>query len=274
MGMRILFFGDVFGRIGRSGLIKVLPKLKKRFQPDLIIANVDNLAHGKGATIKTLRQMLDAGVDCFTSGDHFWSKKEGLKKIVEAKIPIVRPANFFSRLAGARYLIFKHKNKKILLLNLMGRTFSKHQDEKGKSRLANPFIAADKILKQFPSIKIKLVDFHAEATSEKVSLGYYLDGRVSAVLGTHTHIPTADEKILDQGTAYITDLGMVGPKDSVIGVKKEIILDRFLHNVFTGSINMQIPENGPVVINGVYLDIDDKTGRAKKIKRINLETRV
>ncbi|MCX6741304.1 MAG: YmdB family metallophosphoesterase, partial [Candidatus Parcubacteria bacterium] len=125
-----------------------------------------------------------------------------------------------------------------------------------------------------PAVKIKLVDFHAEATSEKVSLGHYLNGRVSAVLGTHTHIPTADEKILDQGTAYITDLGMVGPKDSVIGVKKEVILDRFLHNIFTGSIHMQIPEGGAVVVNGVCLDIDDKTGRAKRIKRINLETKI
>ena len=272
--MKILFFGDVFGRIGRNGLIKVLPTLKKQWRPDLIIANVDNLAHGKGVTIKTLQQLMAAGVSCFTSGDHFWSKKEGLKKIVQAKIPVVRPANFPARMAGARYLVFKHKNKKILLLNLMGRTFSKYQDEKGKSKLANPFIAADKIIKQFRSIKIKLIDFHAEATSEKVSLGYYLDGRASAVLGSHTHIPTADEKILNKGTAYITDLGMVGPKDSVIGVTKEIILDRFLHNIFTGSINMQIPETGPAVINGVYLELDDKTGRANKIKRINLETTI
>ena len=200
--MRILCFGDVFGRIGRTGLIKVLPKLKKQFRPDLIIANVDNLAHGKGITIKTLRQMLEAGVDCFTSGDHFWSKKDEFKKLAKEKLPVVRPANFASRLAGDRYLVFKKKNKKILLLNLMGRTFSKHQDEKGKSTLASPFTIADKILKQFKSIKIKIVDFHAEATSEKVSLGYYLDGRASAVLGSHTHIPTADEKILTQGCLY------------------------------------------------------------------------
>ncbi len=267
--MRILFFGDVFGRMGRSALIKVLPKLKKQFRPDFVIANAENMAHGKGVTIKTLRQLLENGVDAFTSGDHFWSKKEEVPKVIKEKMPIVRPANFPARLRGQRYLVVNKKNKKILLLNLMGRTFSKQQDEKGKSKLVCPFKTADKILKKYPKIKVKLVDFHGEATSEKVSLGYYLDGRVSAVLGTHTHIPTADEQILSGGTAYITDVGMVGPKDSVIGLKKEIILDRFLSGIIYGKpIQMEIPEKGLAVVNGVFLEIDERTGQAKKIKRI------
>ncbi|MDD2646592.1 MAG: TIGR00282 family metallophosphoesterase [Patescibacteria group bacterium] len=270
--MKILFFGDVFGKMGRLALVKELPKIKKKWRPDLTLANVENMAHGKGVTIKTLRQLSEAGIDAFTSGDHFWSKKEELDKIKKLEIPIIRPDNFKGKLAGRGHLVIKCNKKNVLLVNLMGRTFSKYQDERGVSTLANPFKVADKILKKYPRVKIKIVDFHGEATSEKVSLGHYLNGRVSAILGTHTHIPTADEQTLSRGTAYITDVGMVGPKDSVIGVEKTVILDRFLHDIFTGPIKMEIPETGSAVINGVVVEIDDKTGQAKKISRINQET--
>lgn len=265
--IRILFFGDIIGRIGRRALVRLLPKLKKELKADLVLANAENMAHGKGVTVDTLKEVMKAGVDYFTSGNHFWSKKEEVEKVLVEGLPIIRPANFSESFSGQGYAVFEVKRNKILLINLVGRIFTKIDD----SQVVCPFRKVDEILSKFPGIKIKIVDFHAEATSEKTALGYYLDGRVSAMVGTHTHIPTADEKILPGGTAYVTDLGMVGPKDSVIGVEKQLIIDHFLAENLYNPVQVEIPKTGIVTVSGVLIEIDKKNGLAKKIKRIKKE---
>lgn len=268
--MRVLFFGDIIGRIGRQAMIKILPELKKEFKPDLVLANAENLAHGKGVTIDTLKEVIAAGVDYFTSGNHFWSKEEEIEKVLAENLPIIRPANYPDSSSGHGYAIFEIKKEKILLINLVGRVFTKIE----KYNVSCPFKKAGEILAKFPRVKIKIVDFHAEATSEKTTMGYYLDGRVSAIFGTHTHIPTADEQILAGGTAYITDSGMVGPKDSVIGVEKQIIIDHFLSDKLYNPVEIEIPRKGIVVVNGVFVEIDEKTGKAIKIERIKKEIEI
>lgn len=264
--MRIMFFGDIIGRIGRQAMVKILPELKKEFKPDLILANAENIAHGKGVTVDTLKELMAAGIDYFTSGNHFWSKEE-TEEVVKQNLPIIRPANYPDSSLGRGYAIFEIQKEKILLINLIGRIFTKIEEYD----VSCPFKKADEILVKFPEIKIKIVDFHAEATSEKTALGFYLDGRVSAIVGTHTHIQTADERILSNGTAYITDLGMVGAKDSVIGVEKQLIINHFLSDDLYGRVEIEIPKKGTVVVNGVLLEIDKKTGKAKKIERVKRE---
>lgn len=268
--MRILFFGDIVGRIGRKAIVRALPELKKKLKPDLILANAENLAHGKGVTIDTLKEMTRAGIGYFTSGNHFWSKREEVEKVVSQKLPVIRPANYpDSALGQAHMVITVHRNK-VLLINLVGRVFVKDEEKK----ISCPFQKIDEILAKFPDVKIKIIDFHAEATSEKVTFGHYLSGRVSALLGTHTHIQTADEQILAGGTAYITDLGMVGAKDSVIGVEKQNIINHFIDGRLYEPIAMEIPKKGEAIINGVLVEINEKTGRAKKIKRIKKEVAI
>lgn len=266
--IKILFFGDVVGKIGRQGLKKVLPKLRKKYNPDLVIANGENLAHGLGVTKKILLEMKNVGVDFFTSGNHIWRKK-GIDEIFqdpEVKDYIIRPANWSEGVSGEGAKILKVGKFSVLVINLMGRVFIE-QD------LDCPFRKLDKILSEYKDKKINaiLVDIHGEATSEKVALGWYSDGRVSAVLGTHTHVGTADAKILPLGTAYITDAGMVGAKDSVIGMRKEEPLAGFLTQLPQA---FEPPEQGEVIIGGVYLEIDPKTKKAKKIERVDLETEV
>lgn len=276
-----MFFGDIVGRIGRQAMVKILPELKKEFKPDLVLANAENIAHGKGVTVDTLKELMRTGIDYFTSGNHFWSKKEDAEKVVKENLPIIRPANYPDTFSGRGYALIEtqvnadistnhrcnsHKSA-ILLINLVGRVFMKDDEQ----IISCPFKKVDEILVKFPEIKIKIVDFHAEATSEKTSLGYYLDGRVSLVVGTHTHIPTSDEQILPQGTAYISDLGMVGHKESIIGVEKQPILDHFLSDKLCEPVEIEIPKKGIVIVNGVFVEIDKKTGKAKKIERIKKE---
>lgn len=274
--IRILFFGDIVGRIGRQAMIKILPKLKKEFKPDLILANAENLAHGKGVTADTLKEVINAGVNYFTSGNHFWSKKEEIEEVIKQNLSIIRPANYPDTFSGQGYMVADlggqnaNLSRKILFINLMGRVFTKIEDYEVNC----PFKKADEILAKFPEVKIKIVDFHAEATSEKMALGYYLDGRVSLIVGTHTHIPTADERILPKGTAYISDLGMVGAKDSIIGVEKQPILNHFLSNKLYDPVKIEIPKKGTVVVNGVFVEINEKTGKAKKIERIVREVTI
>lgn len=262
--VKVLFFGDVVGKIGRQALKKIIPQLKKKLAPDFIIANVENLAHGIGITAKTLQEVREAGVDFFTGGNHIW-KKEEANEILEKSQDIIRPANYAQK-SGRGWQIVKIKNYSFLIINLMGRTFI--EDE-----LKNPFLVADEILAENQEKKLggTIVDFHAEATSDKVALGWHLDGRVSAVVGTHTHIPTADAKILPQGTAYVSDAGMVGATDSVLGVVKENILDKFVKE--TAKVH-EIPEKGACTVNAVLITIDPATGKAETIKRVDKEIKI
>ena len=257
--MRIIFFGDIVGKIGRKAVFEILPKLKKEFKPELILANGENLAHGKGVTMKIFEELTRQGINLLTSGNHIWNQKE-IYEIFEKDLPILRPANW-PLAPGKGYEVIKVGNFPVLVVNLMGRVFFREV-------LDCPFREIDKILKNFADLKTVIIDFHAEATSEKIAFGFYVDGRVSAVLGTHTHIPTSDAKILPQGTAYLTEVGMVGAKDSVIGVKKEPIIKSFLTQL---PWQIEIPEHGEVVINAVFLEINPKTGKATKIERIEEE---
>ena len=265
--MKILFFGDIVGKIGRGAIKKVLPQLKKELEPDLVMANVENLAHGKGVTKKTLREVKDAGIDIFTSGNHIWKQNEVFEIFQEKDCMLLRPANYPPNVPGKGYKIFEVGTRSILVVNLIGRVFFKDEFD-------CPFRKIDEILKEFEKKKNLsgiIVDFHAEATSEKVAFGWYVDGRVSVVLGTHTHIPTADGQILPQGTAYITDVGMVGAKESVIGVQKEIIIQNFLTQI---GKSHEIPKQGICTVNAVLVEIDPETKRAIDIKRIDREVEI
>jgi hypothetical protein len=266
--MKILFFGDIVGKIGRKAMIKILPEMKAEYQPDLIIANGENLAHGTGATPKTIKEMQAAGIDYFTSGNHIFDKPEAEVILNDPQAVILRPANYFNDRPGAEYKIIEIGSKRLLLVSLLGRVFMKDTDTYG-----DPFKKIDEILVQTQKENLAgiIVDLHAEATSEKVAMGWYLDGRVSAVLGTHTHVPTADERILPQGTAFISDIGMVGAADSVIGVDKEEIIKSFLANA---NPKNEIPEEGEVIINAVYLEIDPATKKALNIARVDKKTAV
>ena len=256
--MRILFFGDIFGRPGREALKLILPKLRKKYEADFIIANGENAAHGRGITEKSLKEILEAGVDLITTGDHAFEQKGSLEVFSQKELPILRPANFPKELPGSGWKIFEVRTKKILVINLLGRDFMKY-------RLDDPFRQAQEIIEDNKEeTKNIIIDFHTEATSEKKALALYLDGKISAVLGTHTHVQTADEQILPKGTAYITDVGMVGPHNSIIGAREEEVMKRFLKQL-PSAIE---PAEGPVEVSGVFLEINDKTGLAKKIERI------
>lgn len=254
--IKILFIGDIVGRPGRNAVKRFLDENKEEYE--LVIANGENLAAGKGMTFDKYEEMIAAGIDFFTSGNHIWNNEEIVAHLNDKKIHILRPANYPENMPGRGFETISLKNgTKITILNLQGRVFMKDDIE-------DPFVIGKNIVDESKE-SIVIIDFHAEATSEKVALGYYLDGLAAAVLGTHTHIQTADEKILTQGTAYISDVGMCGPENSVLGVKKEIIIEKFLtalplsHKVATGNM----------LFNAVELDVNTKTQKTEKIKRIN-----
>jgi len=255
--MKILFFGDIVGQPGRQAIKKILPQWQKKYQPDLIIANGENMAHGSGVTEKSLNEILKAGIDFVTLGDHTW-KQQGVSALLNDKeMPLIRPANFPPNLPGQGYRLIELRTKKILVINLIGRVFM-HED------YDCPFRKADEILEdKAEEADVIIVDWHAEATSEKICLGWYLDGRVSAVLGTHTHVPTADARILPKGTAYISDVGMVGARDSSLGRDKEAAIKRFLTQTHQ---KLEVAE-GPVEVNAVLVEIGEK-GKGKKIKLV------
>jgi len=258
--MKILFIGDIVGRPGRDTIKTLLPEIREEYTPDAIIANGENMTHGRGISDETVREMERAGIMFFTSGNHIFANKTAIPKLNDNKFPVIRPANFPPGNPGRGYQIIETgKFQKILVINLMGRVFMKQNYD-------CPFRTVDKILKEHENENLSaiLVDIHAEATSEKVALGHYLDGRVSAVLGTHTHIPTADTIILDEGTAYITDVGMVGAKDSVIGVKKEPIIQGFLTQM---PFKYEMAD-GPCTLGAILIEIDEKTQKATEIKQI------
>ncbi|MFW6123919.1 MAG: TIGR00282 family metallophosphoesterase [Acidobacteriota bacterium] len=256
--LSVLFLGDVIGRPGRKSLKNCLPYLKKKYKPSLIAANGENAAGGIGITEKVGEELFTS-VDVLTSGNHIWDKKEALNYL-DKEPRLIRPANYPPPCPGRGACIVKDsEERKVAFLNLQGRVFMEPID--------CPFRKADQeidvIRKKTPVI---IVDFHAEATSEKQALGWYLDGKVSAVCGTHTHVPTADERILPQGTAYITDIGMVGGYHSVIGIKKEQAVDRFL----TSRPQRFGPSKQGFVFNAVYIEIDYLTGKALHIERIKM----
>lgn len=260
------------GSLGRSTTTKVLPSLKKSDNIALCLANGENLAHGRGASRKVVQQVLDAGVDYLTSGDHIFYNEDFKNEI--DYLPVIRPANFSKTLPGTGYKIIDIPLVgKFLVINLLGTSYLTRIGDEARlnyQELGNPFKVVDEILDSVKEEKLvgSLVDFHAEATSEKMAMGYYLDGRVSAVVGTHTHVPTCDCRILPKGTAYITDVGMTGPQDSVLGVEKEIIISRFKND---SRERFEWVEDGPAVLNAVEIEIDESSGRAVKIERKDLE---
>ncbi|MFA4888876.1 MAG: TIGR00282 family metallophosphoesterase [Candidatus Omnitrophota bacterium] len=255
--MNILFIGDIVGSPGRQAVEELLPGLKKQYQLDFVIANAENAAGGSGITQKVAQELFSSGVDVLTSGDHIWKKKE-IFELINQEERILRPLNFPADTPGRGFAVFSAKNaSKIGVINVNGRVFMQPLECPFKASLA----AVEKIL---PETKVIIVDIHAEATSEKVALGWYLDGKASAVLGTHTHIQTADEKILPKGSAYITDVGMAGPYDSVIGRKVENVLERFITCI---PVKFEVATDN-IQLHGVVVEIDEKTGKAKSIVRI------
>jgi metallophosphoesterase (TIGR00282 family) len=256
--VKILFLGDIVGKAGRRVILELISGLKDRHGIDLVIANVENAAGGNGITLKLYYELIENGIDFLTSGNHIWDNKE-YKDIFNLDPKLIRPANYPAGTPGMGCgLITLNAKPAVAVLNLAGRVFM-------PGNLDCPFRCADALLPELRSkAKVIIIDFHAEATSEKVALGHYLDGRASAVIGTHTHVQTADEKILPQGTAYITDVGMCGASDSVIGVKKEIIIKKFL----TQLPHRFEPSKSNPCLQGLVLDIDEDSGKARSIERI------
>ncbi|MBI5654094.1 YmdB family metallophosphoesterase [Candidatus Uhrbacteria bacterium] len=256
---KILFFGDIVGAIGRKGVTELLPALREEFAPDFVIGNVENLSHGRGISAKTLVELDALGFDAYTSGNHVWENEAGLACFSDArwKDRLVRPANIFPHYPGRGFMPIIKGDKAFLLVNLSGQLFMKGEGE-------SLFKVFDRIAKERPELPI-LVDLHAEATSEKEAFSHYVDGRALAVLGTHTHVPTADAKILDGGTAYITDVGRSGGYDSVVGFEKNAAVKRFLE---TDEKAYDPTPKGRIEVNAVLLTADLDTGRALGLDHI------
>jgi len=255
--LRLLFVGDVMGKPGRRALQSILPRLVDQHRTDYVVVNVENAAGGFGVTPEIMHELADLPIDCFTTGNHVWDKREGLD-LLDRDPRLLRPANYPEGNPGkGMYVGETAGGIPVAVMNLEGRVFM--------SQLDSPFLVADRLLAQLDKkVKVIFVDFHAEATSEKQAIAFYLDGRVSAVIGTHTHVPTADERVLSNGTALLTDVGMTGPYESVIGMRVDKVLKRFL---------LQTPSSFEVAKRDVRLaaalvDIDEKTGKARKIERM------
>ena len=251
----ILAVGDIIGRPGRQAVQELLPDLRQQYGLDLVVANGENVAGGLGLTSATAKELFNAGVNILTSGNHIWAQKEIIPHL-EGEMPILRPLNYPPSVPGRGYIV----NGQAMVVNLIGRTFMGDFD--------CPFRAMDKLLAELePKPPVIIVDFHAEATSEKMAMGRYLDGRVSAVLGTHTHVGTIDAQLLPQGTAYVTDIGMTGPINSVIGDDTEAVIQRFLTAI---PYHLSVGK-GKVMFNAILARIDDDSGRAISIDRIYRE---
>lgn len=256
--MKILAVGDLIGNSGIKELKKQLPAIKQAEKIDFIIVNGENAAEGMGLTQQNFNDILALNIDVITMGNHTWGKKDIFKFIDHPKL--IRPANYPKGVVGKGYNLYTCQNKKIAVINLIGRVDINVLSE-------NPFIIVKELVHQLKKeVDMIFVDFHAEATAEKIAMGYFLDGEVTAVFGTHTHVQTADEKILPKGTAYITDIGMTGPKHSVIGMDISVSLKRF---------ETTLPERykiatGECILNGVIFDVDDANNKVKNIKRLYL----
>ncbi|MDD5465636.1 MAG: TIGR00282 family metallophosphoesterase [Candidatus Omnitrophica bacterium] len=255
--MNILFIGDIVGSPGREAIKKLVGPLRRDLQIDFVIANAENASGGSGITSKVAEELFSCGVDVLTSGDHIWKKSE-IFELINREERILRPLNFPVGAPGRGAAVFKTQGGlKVGVINVNGRVFMEALECPFKTALA----ASEELAKE---TKIIIVDIHAEATSEKVALGWYLDGKVSAVFGTHTHIQTADEKILPKGTAYLTDAGMTGPYDSVIGRRVEDVLTRFLSSI---PVKFEVAQEN-IQLHGVLVEIDEKTGKAASVLRI------
>lgn len=255
--MKILFIGDVVGSPGRDMVQNYLPKLKDKYRPNLTIINGENSASGKGITEKIYKQFLEWGANVITMGNHTWDKKEIFEFIDDAK-NMIRPANFPEGTPGKGIIYVNINGTEIAVINMQGRTFLAPLDD--------PFRKMDELIDEAKKrTNIIFVDFHAEATSEKQAMGWYTDGRVSAVVGTHTHTQTADERILPQGTAYITDVGMTGPYDGILGVERDAVMKRFLTSL---PVRFETTKQGRNQLNGFLVTIDKNSGKATKAERI------
>lgn len=249
---------DVVGQPGREAVKAILPGLKRELEADVTILNGENAAGGFGLTAKLVSELKAAGADVITTGNHVYAQKEFVSEL-PALENVIRPANYPPAAPGKGWTVLHANGHDVLVMNLIGRIFLDPLDD--------PFRTADAILAANPQAKIVFCDMHAEATSEKTAMGWYLDGRASAVVGTHTHIPTADARVLPGGTAYVTDVGMVGPRDSCIGMDKQVVLQRFL----TGVPNRFVVASGVVTFNAVLVTISGSTGRATSIQRVDRE---
>jgi 2',3'-cyclic-nucleotide 2'-phosphodiesterase len=255
--MRILFLGDVVGKPGRQAVRALLPRMIDREQLALVIANCENAAGGTGVDPKSAHELFDAGVDVLTSGNHVWRHKEILE-FIEQERRLLRPANFPPMVPGRGWIVHETaEGTPVAVVNLIGRVFMDSVD--------CPFRVAEALWPEISArARVVVVDMHGEATSEKVAMGWFLAGKATAVLGSHTHVQTADERVLPGGTAYVTDVGMCGPTDSVIGVKKELVIQRFLTHM---PVRFEVA-SGPVVVQGALVDVDPETGRAQTIRRV------
>lgn len=254
--MNILCIGDIVGKPGRKAVAALLAGLRREFAVDIVVANGENAAAGRGLTSNTAKDIFSAGVDVITSGNHIWDQNEIIPSL-DSEAPILRPANYPEGVPGRGIVRFGD----LTVINLMGRTFMYEIDD--------PFRTVDRLLANLPEGSIVLVDMHGEATSEKIAITWYLDGRVSAVVGTHTHVPTADQRIFPGGTAFVCDLGMVGPLDGVIGVEKEAVIRKFLTGM---PARFKVAEKSRIVsFNSVLIDVDEATGKSRSIQRVDRE---
>lgn len=258
--MNIIYIGDIFGRPGRRAVREILPELKKQYQPALVLANGENMASGGGFTVETYREVLESGVDFLTSGDHTWDRPEIYPILKTQNEKLLRPANYPDRDPGRGWTDILVGKTRVRLINLLGNVFIRHH-------LPSPFYTLDRILDDAHRPAITIVDFHAEATSEKIAFSWYADGRVSAVVGTHTHVQTNDARLLPGGTAALTDLGMTGPRDGVIGMDKNLIVESYL----TQMPWERAVQTGPVILSGAFIEVDETSGQATQIEIIKRE---
>lgn len=254
--MNVLFVGDICGRPGRRAATALVPQLRRQLSLDFVVANGENAAGGVGLTPEILQELLQSGIDVVTSGNHIWDKRD-IYKCIDAESRLLRPANYPPGTPGRGFGIYETPFARLAVINLAGRVYMPPVD--------CPFRAADEILRRLEGkADLIMVDMHAEATSEKKAMGYYLDGRVSCVVGTHTHVQTADEQLLPQGTAYISDLGMTGPDLSILGMEKDTVLQKFLQGL---PVRFEVAP-GDATLAGVVVDFDLRYGRARSIRRI------
>jgi len=256
--LKVMFIGDIVGNVGRTALRKALPALRSKYNPDIIIVNGENAAAGRGITAAIAKEFFDWGVNGITMGNHTWDNRD-IFEWIDDEERIVRPANFSPQSPGRGAAVIKANGKKLGILNLQGRTFLPPNDD--------PFRVADEQLELLQEeTRCIMVDFHAEATSEKIAMGWYLDGRASLVVGTHTHVQTNDDRILPGGTAYLTDVGMTGPMDGILGMERGAVLHKFL----TGLPSRFVVDEGDWHLHGLLVQMDETSGQAAKLEKIRL----
>lgn len=264
---KIVFFGDAIGKPGRKALLKVVPEVREKYKPDFIIANVENLAHGKGVTLGTMAELDELKIDAFTGGNHIFEKKEITEQVFEKYPNLIRPANYVGEFPGKGWVRIEKDGQGYLIINLNAKVFF---NESYFGGIRSPFEEFDRIiLDQKRDGDIVFVDFHSEVSSEKKAFGFYADGRASLVCGTHTHTPTADLRILPKGTAHVSDVGMIGAVNSVLGAPIENSLAIFLGGKFV----YEVEESNPIMVNAVYAEIDEK-GLATKVEKFYTEVDV